>query len=242
MKRSLGWLVAGCVLALAGSYTWSNLHHPAYLHRVAEAVAAPAAPQAQAETSYPEVREAQQIVGVTGPLADYVMGQKPAQVETLKPIQLTRPAQPASPVSQRPGALDRVGESPVGTSNAILHQTFRVAGIVNLPFAVPAHAANPQLRGTYRSFLKAGGKQTEAEASDAAANVDFLVLNEQQYSDYLNGRGGEAIFSVEDAHNQEVNMGLPPTLGQPAKYYLVFRNNSRTAAKTVVQADFRVDF
>jgi hypothetical protein len=242
MKRSLGWMVAGCVLALAGSYTWSHLHHTGYLHRAAEAVAAPAAPQAQAETTYPEVREAQQIVGVTGPLADYVMRQKPAQVETLKPVQLTRLAQPASPVSQRPGAFDRVGESPVGTSNAILHQTFRVAGIVNLPFEVPAHAANPQLRGTYRSFLKAGGKQAETEASSAAANVEFLLLNEQQYSDFLNGRGGEAIFSVEDAHNQEVNTGLPPTRDHPAKYYLVFRNNSHAAAKTVVQADFRIDF
>jgi hypothetical protein len=224
------------VLALAGSYTWSHRD------RIAEAVAAPATPQTQGETSYKEVREAQQIVGVTGPLADYVMRQKPAQVETLKPIQLTRPAQPASPVSQTPGAFDRAGESPVGTSNAILHQTFKVAGIVNLPFEVPAHAANPQLRGTYRSFLKAGGKQTEAEASGATADVEFLVLNAQQYSDFLNGHGGEAILSVEDTHNQEVNTGLPPTLGQPAKYYLVFRNNSRTAAKTVVEADFRIDF
>jgi len=236
MKRSLGWLVTGCVLALAGASMWSHRD------RLAEAVAAPATPLTPAETTYPEVKEPQQIVGVTGPLADYVMRQKPAQVETLKPVQLTRSAQPASPVSQRPGAFDRVGESPVDTSNAILHQTFKVAGIVNLPFEVPAHAANPQLRGTYRSFLKAGGKQTETEASGAAADVEFLVLNAQQYSDLLNGHGGEAIFSVEDTHNQEVNTGLPPTLGQPAKYYLVFRNNSRTVAKTVVEADFRVDF
>jgi hypothetical protein len=234
MKRLLGWLTAGCVLVLAGAFTWSHRD------RIAEAVAAPATPPTQAETTYSEVKEPQQIVGVTGPLADYVLRQKP--VEILKPVQLTRPAQPASPVSLTPGALDRVGESPVGTSNAILHQTFKVAGIVNLPFEVPAHAANPQLRGTYHSFLKAGGKQTETEASGAAADVEFLVLNAQQYSDFLNGHGGQAIFSVEDTHNQEVNTGLPPTLGQPAKYYLVFRNNSRTAAKTVVQADFRVDF
>ena len=237
MKRLMGWLAAGCVLALAGSFMWSHRH------RVVETVAAPAAPQTQAEASYPEAREAQQIVGVTGPLADYVMRQKPAQVESLKSVQLTRPAQPVAPVTQRPGGFDRVGESPVGTSNAILHQTFKVAGIVNLPFEVPAHAANPQLRGTYRSFLKqSSAKKGEAEASDAAANVEFLVLSEQQYGDLLNGRGGEAIFSAEDAHNQEVNTGLPPTLGQAAKYFLVFRNNSRAAGKTMVEADFRVDF
>jgi hypothetical protein len=228
MKRLLGWLAAGCVLVLAGSYTWSHLH------RVAEAVAVPVAPQAQSETTDPGAREAQQIVGVTGPLADYMLREKPVQVETVRLVQS------AQPISHRAGASDHTGESPVGTSNAILHQTFAVAGIVNLPFEVPAHASNPQLRGTYRSFLKQGVKQAGGQLSEAAGDVEFLVLNQRQYDDFLNGRQGEAVFSVEDAHDQEVNAGLPPTFDQAAKYYLVFRNNSH--AKTVVQADFRIDF
>jgi hypothetical protein len=186
---------------------------------------------------YAEAREAQQIVGVSGPLADYMSRQKPAQVET---VQLVQSAQPISHKAAAPG---QTGESPVGTSNAILHQTFAVAGIVNLPFEVPAHASNPQLRGTYRSFLKQRGvKQAGVQASDAGADVEFLVLTERQYADFLNGRQGEAVFSVEDAHDQEVNAGLPPTFDEAAKYYLVFRNNSHDAAKRVVQADFRIDF
>jgi hypothetical protein len=32
---------------------------------------------------YAEAREAQQTVGVSGPLADYMLRQKPAQVETV---------------------------------------------------------------------------------------------------------------------------------------------------------------
>ncbi len=43
-------------------------------------------------------------------------------------------------------------------------------------------------------------------------------------------------------HCQEVNTYLPPTFAQPARYYLVFRNNSRANGKKLVQADFRVDF
>jgi hypothetical protein len=183
---------------------------------------------------YAEARDAQQIVGVSGPLADYMLRQKPAQVET---VQLVQSAQP---ISHKAGASGPAGESPVGTSNAILHQTFAVAGIVNLPFEVPAHASNPQLRGTYRSFLKGNLKHAGEQAGEAGADVEFLVLNERQYGEFLNGRQGEAVFSVEDAHDQEVNAGLPPTFDEAAKYYLVFRNNSH--AKTVVQADFRIDF
>jgi hypothetical protein len=187
----------------------------------------PAAEQAPAtEATYAEVREAQKSVTLAGPMADYMSRQEPSKVESLPPI------------SRKASASDHVGGSPVGTSNAILHQTFKVAGIVNLPFEVPAHAANPQLRGTYQSFVKHAGTQS----SDTAADVEFLLLNEQQYGDFLNGRSGEAVFSAEDAHNQEVNTGLPPTLDQPAKYYLIFRNNSHDAGKKVVQADFRIDF
>ncbi len=130
------------------------------------------------------------------------------------------------------------GGSVVGTSNAILHQTFGVAGIVNMPFEVPAHASNPQLHGTYRSFMKQAGMETD----ESAADVEFLLLNEQQYGAFLEGKPAEAMFSAEDTHNQEVNAGLPPTLNEPAKYHLVFRNNSRGKAKKVVQADFRMDF
>jgi hypothetical protein len=229
MKRWLGRLAAICVLGLVGYYAWMHWHH------VADVVASRSAPIVeQPPPMYAEAREAQQIVGVSGPLADYVLRQKPAQVET---VQLVQSAQP---IAHKAAASAQTGESPVGTSNALLHQTFAVAGIVNLPFEVPAHASNPQLRGTYRSFLTGNLKHAGGQAGDAGADVEFLVLNERQYDDFLNGRQGEAVFSVEDAHDQEVNAGLPPTFDEAAKYYLVFRNNSH--AKRVVQADFRIDF
>jgi hypothetical protein len=218
MKRLLGWLVASFVLLFIGSYAWNHRPHGA---------AAPVAEQSAApEGTYAEVQEAQKTVTVTGPLADYMARMKPGNVETLQPT-----VYKATP-------SDHVGGSAVGTSNEILHQTFGVAGVVSLLFEVPAHAATPHLRGTYRSFVKQSG----TESRDATADVEFLLLNEPQYGDFLAGRASEAVFSAEDAHDQEVNTGLPPTINKPAKYYLVFRNNSHGAGKKFVQADFRVDF
>jgi hypothetical protein len=224
MNRLLGHLVAAFVLVLIGAFSWTHWR------RAAEAVASPNMQVATPETGYGEAREAHQAVTMSGPLADYMLHRKPSDVETLKPIVYT------------PSAADHVGDdSPVGTSSAILHQTFGVAGIVNLPFEVPAHASNPQLRGTYKSFLNQPG----AQASDA--DVEFLLLTEQQYGEFLRGQASEAVFAAEDAHDQEVNTSLPPTRDQAVKYFLVFRNNrhaagKRETGKTFVQADFRVDF
>ena len=223
MRRLLSWLVTGFVVMWMGSYAWTHWRP------IANAVAIPAQ-EGETEKTYEEVREAQHAVGIAGPLANYMAREGQAKVETLQPI------------SHKPTEFDHVGGSVVGTSSAILHQTFSVVSIVNIPFEVPAHAANPQLRGSYRSFVRpAGGKPGETESSDDA-NVEFLVLNEAQYAEFLKGHDSEAVFSADDAHDQEVNAGLPLTINQPAKYFLAFRNSTPKTGKKLVQADFRIDF
>ncbi len=240
MKRLLGRLVAISVLALVGYGAWSYRHH------VAKALAARSTPVVeQPLPKYAEVREAQRVMEVQGPLADY-MRQKSAKGESTQPDETqatTTPttAKSSGPASTAPAiaavalrddASGPVAESPVGTSSEILHKTFRVTGTMSLPFEVPARAANPQLRGNYSSSATQG----------ADADVGFLVLNDRQYADFLAGHGGEAVFSADDAHAQEVNVSLPPAYDQPAKYYLVFRDNSPKSGKKVVKADFRIDF
>jgi len=146
---------------------------------------------------------------------------------------------PSSTSSYKPTQMDLVDDSsPVGTSTPILHTTFEVVALVNLPFDIPPHAANQRLHGTYRSFLPKG----RAVADEASADVEFLLLNQQQFDTLLSGHASDAVFSAEDAHNQEVNTSPPPSFAQPARYYLVFRNNSRALGKKLVQADLRVDF
>jgi hypothetical protein len=223
-------MAAGCVLAVAGFYTW--------MHRwqVAESVSIPQGPVAPVYTSSSEAEQAKGMATITGPLAAYMSDRKGA------PTQMPQPSGSGSRCatpSCKPTEMDMVvRDSPVGTSTPILHKTFDVGALVKLPFEIPPHSANPQLRGSYRSFLPKG----RMPGDETSADVEFLLLNQQQYDTFFSGHESGVIFSAPDSHNQEVNAGLPPTFAQPARYYLVFRNNSPANGKKLVQADFRVDF
>jgi hypothetical protein len=223
MKRLLSWLLVCFVFARAGSYLWTLRHHAVAVVAARDDSVAPVSERTL--PSYAEVRQAQEMVAVAGPMADYELRQKSSPVT----------APPVSREAAAPNAADRVGDSPVGTSNTVLHKNFVVADMVDWPFEVPAHAANPQLRGTYRAFLKVGNA-----LSPDPADVEFLLLNEQQYGELMGGHPGDTILSAPSS--QEVATSLPPTRDQPAKYHLVFRNHSGKAAKKVVRADLWIDF
>ena len=137
----------------------------------------------------------------------------------------------------KPHPSDHIAASPVGSTNSILHKTFAVTTLTKFSFEIPPHAASPKLHGAFRSFV-----QQAVQSSDDSGNVDFLVLNQQQYADLATGRQSEALFSAESTHDQEVNLGLPVSTDHPQKYYLVFRNSSMAEGKKLVQADFTVDF
>ena len=144
---------------------------------------------------------------------------------------------PESHPLRKPSASDLIAPSPVGTSGVILHKTFSVATSINFPFVIPAHAATPQLRGHYQSFTRQDGTQ----AGEQSADVSFLLMNEEQYTEFINHRPADALFSLDPSHDQDVNFGLPASQSQPAKFYLVFRN-SPGEGKKIVKADFTVDF
>jgi hypothetical protein len=141
------------------------------------------------------------------------------------------------PAEDVPLPMDRVAASPSG-SQAILHKTFSLTTTASFPFEIPVHAAVPHLHGNYKSFVK----QISADANDDSANVDFLILTEDQYADFMHGRAGEALFSADASHDQDVDFSLPASQNQPQKYYLVFRSSPGGSAKKIVQADFTVDF
>jgi hypothetical protein len=142
------------------------------------------------------------------------------------------------PAEEVPAATDRVAPSPVGTSQIVLQKTFTVSSSAKFPFEIPAHAAMPHLHGNYKSFVRQPGVQS----NDDTANVDFLILTEDQYADFAAGRASEALFSANAAHDQDVDVSLPASQDQPQKYYFIFRNTPGGAAKKVVQAGFTVDF
>ena len=222
MRTVVGLMITSLVLVAMACYGWMHIRHTADSFNIQTA---PITEDArQAETSYSEPQDANQSVTLAGPLAKYMSKQGPVAVEKVKAV------------AYKPVASDHVGGSVVGTTIPILNDKFHVSVIVDLPFDVPPHAATPQLRGNFRSFFQASGKPT----SDTDADVEFHVLNDQEFSNFLNGKPSEALFSADATHNQAVNASLPPTLNQSATYHLVFLNESRK--KKVVQADFHVDF
>ena len=152
------------------------------------------------------------------------------------------PIQPPTVVSPLKSFMEKVNPfhktpEPAPTP-AIVRKTFSVVSAAKFPFEVPPHAASPQLKGSYRSFVQQSGGQS----SDEGADMDLLLMNDQQYADFLHGGTPDVIYSVDSSHDQDVSFGLPATMNQPAQYYLVFRTSSHRPGKTEVQADFRVDF
>jgi hypothetical protein len=144
--------------------------------------------------------------------------------------------EPPPPVSTI-APSDRVAPSPVGTTQTVLQKTFNLKVSATFAFEIPAHAAQPHLHGIFESFVG----QVHG-ASDETANIDFLILNQEQQADSAGNRASEALFSLEASHNQAVNFDLPPSMNQPVKYYLVFRNPGGGKGSKVVEANFRVDF
>lgn len=119
-----------------------------------------------------------------------------------------------------------------------LHKTFTVKKHVDFEIEVPPHAATPHLQGTFRSFVPQAGDPL----SDETADVDCLVLNSDQYDDFLHGRSeGTALYSTGATHNHEVEYHLPPTHDAADKYYVVFRRTGSAPAPSV-EADFTLSF
>jgi len=223
MRALSGLMVASLLTLFLGYYSWMHLKHTA---DPAEIQPGPIAEQVKkAQSASAEAEASQQSVTFEGPLAKFMSNPDAPKVETVD-------ARPYHPTES-----DHVGGSVVGTSDKLLHQTFAVAGTVDMPFEVPAHAYSPKLHGTFRSFIQAGGALTTAPG-----DVDFLLMNDQQYASLLQGHPSDALFSADATHDQEVNVNLPPTYNQLAKYHLIFRNVSPKTGKKVIQAELQIDF
>jgi len=227
MRAILGLLVSTLILIVLGVFTWFHIKRSA---DAAEIKAAPLIEQARrAQQASSESQDSQPGTTLAGPLAQYVAKEESSQTDSK--------TDKIETITYTPVASDHVGGSVVGTSLTVLREKFRLAAVVDVPFEVPAHASMPQLHGTFRSFIQPNGKPS----SDTAADIDFRLLNEEEFSQFVSGKPSEALFSADATHDQEVNASLPPTLGKPARYHLVFVNDSR-ATKKVVQPDFQIDF
>jgi hypothetical protein len=136
-------------------------------------------------------------------------------------------------------SLDRVDTKRVEPIH-FLHKTFPLKKYVPFEFEVPPHSSIPRLHGTFKSFVRRTGGE---DLSDESTDVDFILMNPDQFQDFLRSRGGgTALHSVEASHDHEVEFLLSPTEDTPEKYYIVFSNSPGGAALKYVQADFTLSF
>ncbi|MFZ0818267.1 MAG: hypothetical protein WAM78_22255 [Candidatus Sulfotelmatobacter sp.] len=216
------------VFLLLAAFAWGGLSYYRNRSSQTKVQAAEESQFQEAEAQpQPQPQDPIQPPTVVSPLKSFM--------EKVNPFHKTPVPAPPSPKSS---SSDHIAPSPVGTSAAIVRKTFSVISAAKFPFEVPPHAASPQLKGSYRSFVQSPG----GESSDENADMDLLLMNDQQYADFLHGGTPDVIYSVDSSHDQDVSFGLPATMNQPAQYYLVFRTSSHRPEKTQVQADFRVDF
>ena len=149
-------------------------------------------------------------------------------------VACTKQPAPSTPAKSAP--TERI-PSLAGTSQTILQKTFPLNSSTTFPFEIPAHATQPHLHGIFESFL---GRPHGP--SDDRANVEFMILNQEQEDAVEANRASDALFSADASHNQSVNLDLPPSMNQPVKYYLVFRNPDSVQTSKSVNANFHVDF
>jgi hypothetical protein len=223
-------VVGGCY------YAWNHFRQsskPAVSNEPEQEEAKPD-PRATGELRPPEEKEAHHLVTFAGPLANYVKDggtHSPSGGDAQEVDSLHTP----SPTVAKE---DHVEDSPVGTSERVVHKTFPVARAVHVAFDIPPHAATPHFHGTFQSFAQQGG----APSHDDTANVDLLLMNEDQYAEFIAGRDPDVLFVADTSHYQDIGYDLAPSRDKPVRYHLVFRNTPGGAAKKVVQADFSVDF
>jgi len=218
MRSLFGLLLVAFVFIMGVLYAYRRMQQVPLV--------APAVPPTSSEKtmSYAEAKQAAQAVKMVGPLAEYMANQEGP----------TPAAKEVETVTWIPTASDHVGGSVVGSTAPILRKSFTVRSAVQVAFQVPAHAASPRLRGTFQSSASPSGQ--------ADAPVEVLVLSDPQYSDFVNQHAGNATFIAEESPAADIDARLPPTINQPARYHLIFRNNSRAEGKKFVKADFRMEF
>ena len=120
-----------------------------------------------------------------------------------------------------------------------LHKTFSVQKYESFVLQIPAHCLRPRLHGDFRSFRY--GDQGN-RASDDAAGVDVLLLDEQQFKEFSEGPGGDATRSIQNSYERQIDWALPSSLDNPQKYYLVFSNSTGKPKTKLVEADLTLSF
>lgn len=130
-------------------------------------------------------------------------------------------------------------QSVVPPEQEIVRKTFSVQKYESFDVMVPAHCLHPRLHGSLKSFRY--GEQGN-RTSDDAANVDVLLLDEQQFKDFADGPLDQTTRSAQNTHEQQIDWALPSSFDAPRKFHLVFNNANGKPKTKMVDANLTLSF
>ncbi|MFY9561053.1 MAG: hypothetical protein WAQ52_12540 [Terriglobales bacterium] len=136
-------------------------------------------------------------------------------------------------------SLDHVSQTPHLPPQRVAHGISRVDKYEKFSFAVPPHVITPRLRGEFTSFMQGAGG---ARIADESADVELMVMREEQYDAFAHRRSAESLYAIEPSHDHGVSIALPTTQDTAARYYVVFRRTTDAKSPVWVNADLTVEF
>jgi hypothetical protein len=149
------------------------------------------------------------------------------------------PTKPEVDGTTEPLSVDHPVSVPEQKPRNFLHQMFSVNNYVQFAFLIPPHQWHPRLRGDFRSFTR---RDHPDSTLDKPADVDLMLLTDQEFNEFRHSRMESATHELEPAHDQVVDWSVPPSYDQPQRYHLVFSNSRGVTGTTFVKADFTVSF
>lgn len=136
-------------------------------------------------------------------------------------------------------SLDRVSQGARLPPQRVTHGLARLDKLQKLTFDVPAHQLSPRLQGNFTSFVQG---TDGARINDESADVELMIMTEEQYDDYVHKRSAKSLYAIDPSHDHGVRIALPATQGDAAHYYAVFRRNDDAKTPVFVNADLSVVF
>lgn len=161
-------------------------------------------------------------VSVVGPLAVWMREANAVEAEI----------KPATPWKAQP--MDHIfadAEMP----QKCLRAQFALKKSAQFRFVIPPHIVSPRLQGSFRSFVK----RRDSDRSGRPASIDLLLMNAQQFDDFVHDRPAETTLELESA-DHAVDFALPGAHDLPQEYHLVFRDHA-LRTNLFVMADFTVN-
>lgn len=146
---------------------------------------------------------------------------------------------PQTATSEESGSFDHVSRGVHLDPVQVTHGISKMQTALKFPFDVPAHVITPRLEGEFSSFIQGSAGE---HIADESADVELMVMTEEQYDAFEHKRSAESVYAIEPSHDHGVSIALPATQNTPVHYFAVFRRNSAGKEPIWVKSDLKAEF